>query len=263
MADWNPEHYRTFEAQRDRPFFDLIDLLPPKVGGAWLDLGCGDGRLIRMAADRLGASEVVGVDSSPAMIEAARRAGGDARFSWREEGIEEVLDSGERYDLVLCNAALHFVPDHPAVVPRLLGLVAPGGWIAVQMPFNHVARTHLLAEAAATSEELVEHLGGARVSWPQERPEVYARQLKQAGFEWPLVQLRTYRRALEGSAAIVSWMRSAGLRPWLDAFGPEHEAAFLEKYERLIHHAYPAYGDDLRLLDYTRLFFVGYRPAGA
>jgi trans-aconitate 2-methyltransferase len=261
MADWNPDLYRRFEAERDRPFLDLLDMLPPKVGGTWLDLGCGDGRLTRLAADRLGAGEVVGVDSSPAMIEAARSGGGGGRFTWREGAVEDVLGSGERYDLVLCNAALQFVPNHPVTVPKLLDLVAPGGWVAVQVPYNHVARTHLLAEAAATSEELSEHFGAFRVTWPQDRPEVYARLLKQGGFEWPLVQLRTYRHALEGSAAIVEWMRGAGLRPWLDALDEAHHEAFLEKYERLVAHAYPPYGDDLRLLDYTRLFFIGYRPA--
>jgi trans-aconitate 2-methyltransferase len=259
MSDWNPELYRRFAEQRKRPFLDLIDMLPPKIGGSWIDLGCGDGRLTRVAADLLGGGDVVGVDSSAEMIRAAHE-GGDGRFVWRNEDIASVLDAGGSYELVLSNAALHFLDGHDTVMPGVLNLVAPGGWVAIHMPYNQAARTHMLADAAAASDELAEAFGGFRKVWPQARPEAYARMLKAAGFDLALVQLRTYRHAVEGAGAIVDWMRGAGLRPWLAALDEAHHEAFLQKYERLLAHAYPPYDGEKRLLDYTRLFLVARRP---
>ena len=85
MSDWNPEQYRKFATEREMPFWELVDLIDAdrpvtsvegrveRRVGQLVDLGCGDGQLSVDAAARLGASSVLGIDSSPAMIERARR----------------------------------------------------------------------------------------------------------------------------------------------------------------------------------------------
>jgi trans-aconitate 2-methyltransferase len=260
MAEWSPEAYGRFADERARPLVDLLDLLPPKISGRLLDLGCGDGRLTRLAAARLGVDAVVGVDSSAAMLEAARKGEDGVPSVWREADLRAVLAEPDTCELVLSNAALQFVPEHEVIFPQLLGKVAPGGWVAVHMPYNHVARTHLLLEEAARA---VPALDGFRVAWPQEDPDVYGRLLREAGFEHTLVQIRVYRHALQGAAGIVSWMRSAGMTPWLNRLEEAgDQEVFLSTYSRLIDLAYPSIGEDLRLLDYARLLIVG-RRAGA
>lgn len=254
--DWNPAAYNRFAEQRNRPLLDLIDLLPPSIGGEILDLGCGDGRLTRLAVQRLGLDGGVGVDSAPKMI-AAAEAGEASPVRWREADLLDVLGENGVYRLVLANASLHFCEDHPRLFPRVLAKVAPGGWVAVHLPYNHIARSHLLMDQAARSEEIgVDFDPG----WPQEKPEVYARLLKEARFEHVSVQLRTYRHAIEGAEGIVAWMKSGGLQPWLDAIPADRHETFLQLYTRMIHHAYPPVDGDLRLLDYGRLLIVGRRP---
>jgi trans-aconitate 2-methyltransferase len=260
MSDWDPVLYERFQQQRQRPFLDLIDLLPPDIGGRWIDLGCGDGRLTQLAAERLGAQHVLGIDASESMLAAVSQADEDERFTWRQQTIEDATAAGGAYQLVLANASLQFLPDHEDVLKDILQLVAPGGWVAWHIPYNHIARTHLLAESAASSDDLSSAFEGFRVTWPQQRPEVYARMLKAAGFERSLVQLRTYRHAIDGTASMVAWMAGGALRPWLDALDVDHHDVFLKKYERLLGHAYPPYHEDLRLLDYTRLLLVAQRP---
>jgi len=261
MVDWNPDAYRRFAEQRNRPFLDLLDLLPPTVPGRLLDLGCGDGRLTRLAADRLGATEVVAIDSSAKMIASAREGEDKVPTAWREADLRTALGGDDTWDVVLSNAVLQFLDDHDAVFPGLMARVAPGGWLAVHMPFNHVARSHLLMEEAAQASELGGAFGEFRVTWPQEPPEVYAAWLREAGFQHISVQLRTYRHPLEGAGAIVAWMKSGGLQPWLDALDPALHDTFEAVYTSMIDRAYPSIGDDVRLLDYTRLLIVGRKPS--
>src|SRR3954470_15306130 len=69
-ADWNPEQYRRFAAERSQPFFDLLDLIQPARMRRAVDLGCGPGEMTAVAVERLDVEEMVGVDNSPAMLRA-------------------------------------------------------------------------------------------------------------------------------------------------------------------------------------------------
>lgn len=260
MSDWDPELYRRFEEERRRPFLDLLAMLPPRVSGRWVDLGCGDGRNTRTAAEALGGTEVLGVDASPAMIEEASRITGP--YTWRRDRIEELIAGDDRWDLVLSNAALHWLEDHPRWFATLLERVAPGGWLAVQMPWNHVARSHLLMAAAAEMAPFRDALGGHVHEWPQQRPPFYADRLQAAGFTHTLVQLRTYRHVVPDAEAIVAFTSATGMRPYLERLPADLHEAFRERYQRLVDLAYPPCdAEGTRLFDFTRLFVVGQRPA--
>ena len=79
---WNPEQYARFRDERSRPFYELMALVKPKPGMRILDLGCGTGELTRELHRHTGASETVGLDSSPAMLEKARSVEGSGlRFA--------------------------------------------------------------------------------------------------------------------------------------------------------------------------------------
>jgi trans-aconitate methyltransferase len=98
----------------------LVDSLQPRAGDRVLDLGCGDGFLTQ----RIGESgaTVVGVDSSPQMIEAAKERGVDARLI---NG--EALPFHDEFDAVFSNAALHWMSDHDAVLAGVYRALKPGG----------------------------------------------------------------------------------------------------------------------------------------
>src|SRR3974390_1125199 len=68
---WDPVQYNKFAAERERPFWDLTALLEPVEAPPLGDLGCGDGRLTAKLSREIGASSVLGIDSSEAMITAA------------------------------------------------------------------------------------------------------------------------------------------------------------------------------------------------
>jgi SAM-dependent methyltransferase len=130
------EHDRVTE---DLPFFRQ---LARRVRGPVLDLGCGSGRLFRAFLDG-GASRVVGVDASPAMLaRAATRIAGDRRLARaRDEGrIELVVGDArtvrrpERFGLIVAAGVVPHL-DGPEDGARLLGraarLLTPRGLLVI------------------------------------------------------------------------------------------------------------------------------------
>ena len=124
MADsaWDPDQYLRFAAERRRPFDDLLAQLEPVPGGRAVDLGCGTGELTVELHAHLGAAETVGIDDSVSMLERARDlAAPGVRF---ELGRLEEWAPAVPVDVVFANASLHWVPDHPALLARLVAGLA-------------------------------------------------------------------------------------------------------------------------------------------
>jgi SAM-dependent methyltransferase len=97
-----------------------LDLLAARAGEAVLDLGCGDGVLTKRIAET--GADVLGVDSSDAMLEAARALGLTAE---RADG--QALTFDGRFDAVFSNAALHWMPNQRAVADGVFRALKPGG----------------------------------------------------------------------------------------------------------------------------------------
>jgi trans-aconitate methyltransferase len=98
----------------------LVEALEPRAGERILDLGCGDGFLTRRIAES--GATMVGVDSSPQMIAAAKERGVDARLASGEE-----LPFNREFDAVFSNAALHWMSDQDAVLQGVYRALKPGG----------------------------------------------------------------------------------------------------------------------------------------
>jgi trans-aconitate 2-methyltransferase len=130
---WDPDKYHQFKGERRAPFFDLLSLVRVREGLRAIDLGCGTGELTALLAEALPGAQVLGIDNSPQMLERASiYEGPNLRFEHR--AVEEA--AGE-WDLIFSNAALQWVEGHETLVPRLVGMLRPGGQLAVQVPSNH------------------------------------------------------------------------------------------------------------------------------
>jgi trans-aconitate 2-methyltransferase len=251
---WDPESYHKFQSERFAPFEDLVALIAVREGQSVVDLGCGTGELTARLAERLPGSEVLGIDSSPEMLaraEALARPG--LRFERR--AIEEVRGA---WDLVFSHAAIHWVDDHAALVPRLLGLVRPGGQLAVQLPSNHGHPAHALIAEVAGEEPFRTGLGGWIRQAPVLRIDQYAELLFAHGGRELTVFEKVYPHVLADTGALADWTTGTALVPYFERLPEELRDPFLERYRARLSARWPTgpifYG-------FRRTLFAATRPA--
>src|SRR5580693_8388621 len=120
---WNPDVYLQFAAPRARPAADLLARVPDINPGRVIDLGCGPGNSTALLAARWPDASLEGLDSSQAMLAEARASG--VKAEWIEDDIARWRPVW-CYDLIFSNATLQWLPDHAALLPRLMSFVAPG-----------------------------------------------------------------------------------------------------------------------------------------
>ncbi|GLK84602.1 trans-aconitate 2-methyltransferase [Ancylobacter defluvii] len=252
--DWNPSLYLKFEDERTRPPRDLVAQIPLAAPRRIVDIGCGPGNSTQLLAERWPQAEVLGIDSSPNMVKQASERLPSARFAVADVGTW-APEPGT--DLVFGNAVFQWVPDHPAVLVRLLEALPEGGVLAVQMPDNVAEPSHvLMAETAAEGPWAGKIAGATR----DELPAVgaYYDLLKPVARQVEIWHTH-YQHALDGAPAIVEWFKSTALRPYLDPLDAAEREAFLAAYTARIAQAYPARVDGKVLLRFPRLFIVAVR----
>ncbi len=257
MGDWNPELYRTFEDERTRPAMDLLAHVPLADPESVFDLGCGPGNSTGLLKERFARAEVAGIDSSPAMIAAARKRLPDCRFT---TGDIATWQPAKPLSLIYANASLHWVPDHETLIPRLVSLLAPGGVLAVQMPDNEAEPTHRLMREIAEDgpwTHAIRNSGVARAATLTltEYYDILAPLSARVDL-WRTV----YHHQMASAEAIVTWFEASGLRPFLAPLSEKQRGEFLRSYERGIARAYPERRGGLLLLPFPRKFFIATAP---
>lgn len=262
---WNPEQYALFASHRGRPFADLlarVDAARPRVV---VDVGCGDGPLTLSLARRWPGARVVGLDSSPEMLDAARALDTDGRVEWVEARAEDwdPASLGAPVDVLVTNAALQWVPGHLDLLPRWVDALADDGWFAMQVPSNFDAPSHaLMREVAARHLRADDLLPVLRRAAAVATPAEYLGALASLGLEAD-VWRTTYEHVLDPDgrqrSPVLAWVRATGLRPVLDVLTDDAErAAFLDDYAALLDDAYPRRPWGV-VLGFSRTFAVGHR----
>lgn len=268
MGDWDPEQYARFRAERRRPFFDLMDLVEARREMRMVDLGCGTGELTRELHRRLRASETLGIDNSQAMLarSAAYAGRDDDDVSRGSAGVSFQLgdladfDAPGSWDLVFSNAALHWLPDHPALIARLTRSVAPGGQLAIQVPSNHDHVSHVIADEIAREPRFRDALGGYQRGHSVLAPREYALLLRSLGYRRQLVRLQVYVHELGSVAEVVEWVKGTLLTAYQRRLSAELFEDYLDRYRELL---VERVGSPLPFLyTYDRIFIWASEPAG-
>ncbi len=259
---WDPRQYLKFSGERLRPGFDLlaqVDELPP---GPISELGCGTGVHARAMAERWPDRAVTALDKSAAMLAEASRE--KSRVRWVEGDID-AWSAPEPAALIFSTATLQWVEGHERLFPRLMGNLAPGGVLAVQMPRNFDAPSHMLLRETASEARW------AKALVPQARPghgenmplrtdpvgppSFYYDLLRPLARELDLWETE-YLHVLEGEDPVLEWVRGSALRPVLEALAPDEARAFAARYGAKLREAYPRRADGHTLLPFRRLFMV-------
>jgi tRNA (cmo5U34)-methyltransferase len=111
----------------------LVEFLPPDPRRA-LDLGCGDGRLVRLLLDaRPELEEIVAVDVSPPMLARAEAKFADEeRVTVRPWDLRASIEPLGACDLIVSGFAIHHLADERkrALFGEVAGLLTAGGTFA-------------------------------------------------------------------------------------------------------------------------------------
>lgn len=254
---WDPGLYLHFGDERLQPALDLIARIPQVGPGAQVvDLGCGVGNALPALAARLPGAVVRGVDGSAEMLGKARATG----FGTEQADIARWQPS-EPVDVLFSNAALHWLPDHRALFPRLLGCLAPGGILAVQMPAMHARPLRAMQDRIAGDGPWAARLSGVASAPPLLEAHEYFALLRPRVAALDL-WFTEYLHVLRGPDPVAQWAMGSSLRPYLDALAaaPTLRDGFVAAYAAAMRDAYPAQdagdGEPVVLLPFRRFFIL-------
>lgn len=254
MPQWSPQTYLKFAGERGRPFLDLLNrvaLTPSSV----VDLGCGPGHLMPVLQARWPEAAIVGVDSSPQMVEQAERENTDPGVVYQLADIADWEPSGP-VDLIISNAAFQWVPNQLEVLPRLARTLTPGGVLAFQVPNNFTDPSHSLLRALAADPRFAPYTSGIEGARGVDAT-TYLDLL--AGPDWSVdVWETTYLHQLTGEDAVFDWVSGTGARPFLQALPDDVRAGFETEYKAALREAYVprSYGT---VFPFKRVFVVAER----
>jgi trans-aconitate methyltransferase len=231
----------------------LIDWLDPQAGERILDLGCGDGVMSRRIVER--GADVLGVDSSPAFVAAAR-----------EQGIAAVQGDGQAlsansaiagpFDAVFSNAALHWMHRDPdAVIAGVYTLLRPGGRFVAE--FGGAGNIAPIRAALREQAQVRGKDADALDPWFFPEENTYMDQLRAAGFS--IEGHKTFERPTPLPGDLSGWLETLA-RPFVHAFASgaardDYIAAVVAQLAPVMRQA-----DGSWVAPYVRLRFLARKP---
>lgn len=243
---WNVDQYQTHTGFVPILGAPVIDLLAPKPGERILDLGCGDG-ILTETLQQAGA-DVIGVDASVDMIEAAAARGLEVRVLDAEH-----LDFSGEFDAVFSNAALHWMLNPDAVIAGIGQALKAGGRFVGEFGGHGNVAAITVALVAVLNSRGVDGVGA--IPWYFPTPSAYREKLERHGFEVQVIDLIPRPTSLPTDMS--GWLQTmAGV--FFAALSPdERDEAVIEVLDLLR----PALCDDVGnwTADYMRLRFSAIR----
>lgn len=248
MDTWNAEQYLKFEKQRTLPSYDLAASLGDIKPQTALDIGCGPGNSTAVLREFFTDAHITGIDNSPVMIEKARKAHPEMNFELRG-----ARDLEGKYELIFSNACLHWVPDHHSLIPFIMDHLADGGTLAVQVPMNGAEPLY------KSAQELIDsgRWDFSSVTETNEilTPEEYYEVLSACSRDFDIWE-KVYYHIMPSHQALVDWVKSTKLRPYLAVLNKAEEECFLAELLACAQKQYQRQKDGNIIFRFRRLFFT-------
>jgi trans-aconitate 2-methyltransferase len=264
MSDWDPELYNRFNEYRAEPVAMLLARLQLGPHERIVDWGCGTGEHTAELARRSSKGLVVGIDSSPAMIERALKLHEKLSPSLRQRLQFKLADfrnlkADREYTVVFSNAALQWASDHRTVLTGAYRALRENGRLAIQIPANENEAAQVTMHQMAAEPPWNSTLGKIRT--PSDENVLpageYRRLLAEIGFAEVDCFYHTFHHPMRNAAEVVEFCRSTSLRRFLDQLPATQHSEFVAELTRRLEAAYGTGGP----LDFSfrRLFLWGRR----
>lgn len=253
MADWNSKQYLKFKNERTQPAIDLVNRIyinnPRKI----IDIGCGPGNSTNILAQRFPNAYILGIDNSLNMIETAKRDYPNLDFKICDASKDlSLLDHD--FDVVFSNACIQWIPNHSELLKNMIGLLKPGGILAVQTPMNYKEPIHKIIEEIATNEKWKSEFANPRIFYNLTQGEYYDL-LSEISAEFSLWET-IYFHNLKSHKDIMEWYRGTGLKPYLDILSEEKKKLFEQDVFKQVIQEYPIQKNGSIIFRFPRFFFT-------
>jgi len=243
---WNPERYAANARFVSELGVPVLELLAPQPGERILDLGCGDGALT-LKLKELGC-DVLGVDASVKMVEAARKLGLDAQVV---DG--RTLPFTAEFDAVFSNAALHWMKKQEAAIAGVWQSLKPGGRFVGELG----AHGNVQAIVCALEQALGARGFAVANPWFFPSSDEYRALLEGQGFEVDAITSFVRPTPLPGNVG--GWLQTFG-HPYLQDLAEDEKANIINMVVEVLR---PKLCDanGTWQADYIRLRFRARKPA--
>ena len=253
MEDWLPDAYLRFAEERTRPAQDLLARIPFKAPGLVYDLGCGPGNSTALLREAYPLARLVGLDNSKTMLAKARKVLPQVQFA---EDDLATWKGDPNADLLFANASFQWVSNHASVLMRLLKGLKAHGMLALQMPDNLDEPSHRLMRETAEDgpwANVLRNAAGFReiIMTPEGYYDLLRPHCRRLDI-WHTA----YYHVLDGVQGIVDFVRTTGLRPYLNPLDEAMRGHFTREYGARLAKAYPSVFDGKALMRFPRLFLV-------
>jgi len=252
---WDPSVYLAFGNERTRPAIELATRIPLTAPSVVVDLGCGPGNSTAVLAQRWPAAQFVGVDNSAEMLATARRT--PLKADWQQADLA-TWTAREPVSVIFSNAAFQWLDGHDRIFPRLMSQLEANGVLALQMPRNFDAPSHVLLRETADAGPWADAVAHLKRPKPVAEPGDYYALLAPHASLLDIWETE-YLQALDGEDAVFQWVSGTALVPYREALTGSQRNEFLNNYRARLAHAYPRRSNGKTLFPFKRIFIVAQR----
>lgn len=257
MADWNPNLYLKFEKERTQPVKDLISRIDKDQPLRIIDIGCGPGNSTRELQNKWPSAQITGLDSSPNMIEKAKKDLPDIEWIVGDAGGD--LSYLGKFDIVFSNAAIQWIPNHERLLNKLFSMLKDEGVLAIQIPNVNEMVINVAVENTAKDVKWQGYLNAFDENMFYDMPEFYYDTMSNLTKEIYLWET-FYYHVMSSHEEIINWYKSTGMKPFLDklpteVLKKEFENDVLNKIKK----GYKIQRDGKVLFPFRRIFFIAYK----
>lgn len=249
MSDWNSAQYEKFIKQRSQPAKDLAMRIAHHSPKTVLDIGCGPGNSTKILKEIFPTAKLLGIDSSPNMIAKAKEDNPDIDFY-----VCNALAIKGEFDVIYSNACFHWIPNHKTFLPALMKKVNPNGCLAVQMPYNNDEPLYRIINEVVSEPKWGFDYAKLENNITLDAKEYYEI-LSECSSSFDVWETKYYH-SMPDHIALVEWVRSAKLRPYLDFLGEEKGKELEEEILKRVKKQYLIQSDGNILFGFRRLFFT-------
>lgn len=202
-----------------------------------IDLGCGTGELTAILANKFAGSKVLGIDSSAEML---AKAPAQENISFVQRAVEEQLTLDDQWDVIVANASLQWVEDHPSLFPRIISKLRPGGQLAVQMPSQQENVLNQLLYKLVHESPYYEVLKNDIRHSPVLSLDEYTALLYSNGASEVLVYQKVYPIIAQSADTLYDFISGSALVPYMEKLNEPIKSALVKEFKQRIARQFPS-----------------------